>query len=178
MAFSEVLVLTVYWNIITSKPFIKKSFGVKSDDILADIIVLEVLLDNPSRDSINFVREIKSAPSFDGMDTARLLELPVSHFLEQVVKEKPKQLIVVIAKPTAPSSVTAQADAPTALDKLTEKAKPDYTYFTSKFNVEAVRNFQHGYHTAKNNLPRYLLRRETRFLKRSCSQGDVLKISL
>lgn len=128
---------------MADEPFIKTSSGVKSDDIFADIIALEVLRDNPSRDSINFVRDIKSANSFDRMDASRLLALYVSYFLEQIVKENPKQLILVIDKPTPLSSVAAhKSDAPKALVKLMEKSKPDYTDFTSKFDVEGVRNFQ------------------------------------
>ena len=102
-----------------------------------------------SHSNIDFVGDIKSVKSGSKKDATRLLELPISLFLNQISNENPKQIIAVIDKPASPSS----SPVPTSkspFEKLKENAKPKYKSFTSKWSEEDVKKFQHGYTEASN----------------------------
>ena len=93
---------------LSQPPFLDVAFPVTVDKRLVDVIGDEVLQQDPSCSSVDFVQDIKSAKTPSGMDSLRLLALPVSPFFEIVSSEKTKKLIVVIDKPTPPSTVAPE----------------------------------------------------------------------
>ena len=149
MPLFAVLHLRVFWNSLLGNPFLDVVFPVTSDSRLVDIIRAEVLRHDPSRSSIDFVEDIKSAKTPSGMDASRILELPVSTFFDIVSGKNPKNLTVVIDKPTPPSSLPAAAPF-SMFQTIMANSRPKHKVFTSKFNLESVKKFQLGYCDASN----------------------------
>ena len=119
---------------------------ITNDERVADIVSREVLHKNSAHDTIDFVRDIKSATTSSGMDASRLFELPVSSFFGIIKDDETKQLTVVINKPTPVSSVQPTV----TVHAIFNKPKVVRKDFESKFDVEQVKSFQQGYIDAQN----------------------------
>ena len=138
--------LKVFWNKATGNPCIDVALPITNDERVADIVSREVLHKNSAHDTIDFVRDIKSATTSSGMDASRLFELPVSSFFGIIKDDETKQLTVVINKPTPVSSVQPTV----TVHAIFNKPKVVRKDFESKFDVEQVKSFQQGYIDAQN----------------------------
>ena len=138
--------LKVFWNKDTGNPCIDVALPITNDERVADIVSREVLRKNSAHDTIDFVRDIKSATTSSGMDASRLFELPVSTLFGIIKDDETKQLTVVINKPTPVSSVQPTV----TVHAIFNKPKVVRKDFESKFDVDQVKSFQQGYNDAQN----------------------------
>ena len=84
--------LRVFWDSVRGDPLLDTAFPVLRDQRLTDLIREEVLRRDPAIDSVDFVRDIKSAKTLSGKDVLRCLELPVSAFFAMSANDEPKTL--------------------------------------------------------------------------------------
>ena len=83
------------------------------------------------------------------MNATRILSLPTSVFMQAISNESPKELHVVIQRPTAGEGDGGDA-APNAFDTIIQAMRPIQKSFQSDWSVSDVLTFQSGYATARN----------------------------
>ena len=144
---AKYLKLKVHWNKAAGKPFVYTGLPIITDPLLKDVIRDQVVRrDRSKAKEIDFVRDIKSAQSLEGMDATNVLECPISMYFTMIKDENPKELHVVIDKPIPTSSVAKK----NPYNVLMSNARPKYTDFTSKWTTDQVEEFLDGYHGASN----------------------------
>lgn len=143
-----ILNISCYWDSSQNgKPFVNSTIPVNQDLKLYDIIKNEVTQKNPMLVFSDLT--IKSAKSFNGRDVIKILDLPAAQFMNAILNENPKELIVVLQQST--TSVTATPTKKNdALQYLMRNAAPSKQKYVSKFKHADVVNFLDGLERASN----------------------------